>query len=70
MRLPTVGLDMTTTNIPGLATPWPDHRRYAITRRLFALWRWEHERGEGSEAARNARTSLINRAAALGVEVL
>lgn len=56
--------------VPGLDTPWPDARRWAITRRLLALWRWEHERGPDSDAACNARKSLQNRAAALGVEVL
>lgn len=55
--------------VPGLATPWPDPRKFPVTRRLMAYWRWEHERGEGSEAARNARRSVENRAATLGVEV-
>ncbi len=55
--------------IPGLATPWPPHRRWPVTRRLLALWRWEAERGEDSDAARNARTSLRNRIAKLGVDI-
>lgn len=57
-------------SLPGLATPWPDPRRYAVTRRLLAYWRWAWERGEDSEAARNARRSLENRVASLNVEVL
>lgn len=56
--------------IPGLDTPWPEPRHWPITRRLLALWRWEAERGEDSLAAHNARRSIENRAAALGVEVL
>jgi len=56
--------------VPGLATPWPDPRKYSVTRRLLALWRWEWERGEDSDAARNARTSLVNRTAGLGVDIL
>lgn len=55
--------------VPGLATPWPDARKFAVTRRLLALWRWEWERGEDSEAAKNARKSLENRLAGLGVEL-
>jgi hypothetical protein len=55
---------------PGLATPWPNPKRFPVTRRLLAYWRWEAERGEDSEAARNARTSLVNRTAGIGVEVL
>lgn len=62
---------MTTTDaLPGLFGPWPDARRFPITRRLFALWRWEHERGVDSDSARNARRSVETRAAALGVDVL
>lgn len=57
-------------SLPGLGTPWPNPRKYAVTRRLLALWRWEWERGEHSEAAKNARRSLENRVAALGIEVL
>jgi hypothetical protein len=57
-------------DLPGLATPGPDPKHYPVTRRLLAYGRWEHERGPDSDAARNARMSLINRAAALGVEVL
>jgi hypothetical protein len=57
-------------SLPGLATPWPDPRRYAVTRRLLALWRWEWERGPDSTAARNARASLEARTEALGVDVL
>lgn len=56
--------------VPGLASPWPNPHRYPITRRLLALWRWEWERGENSEAAYNARRSLENRTAGIGVEVL
>lgn len=55
--------------VPGLATPWPEHRRWSVTRRLLALWRWEWERGEDSEAAKNARKSIENRLAGLGVEL-
>ncbi len=54
----------------GLATPWPNPKRFVVTRRLLAYWRWAGERGEDSPSARNARTSLENRTAALGVEVL
>lgn len=57
-------------DVPGLAGPWPNPLRYPVTRRLLALWRWEHERGENSEAAHNARKSLLNRTAALPVSVL
>ena len=57
-------------SLPGLATPWPNPRTFPVTRRLLALWRWEWERGPNSEAAKNARTSLQNRVAGLGVEVL
>ena len=53
----------------GLATPWPDPKRYAVTRRLLAMWRWEAERGEDSEAARNARASLVARVGELGVSL-
>jgi hypothetical protein len=59
---------VTDTHIPGLASPWPDPRRYPVTRRLLALWRWEAERGPDSEAANNARRSLVNRTAALTEE--
>lgn len=55
--------------VPGLATPWPNPRKFAVTRRLLALWRWEWERGEDSEAAANARRSIENRLAGLGVEL-
>jgi hypothetical protein len=55
--------------VPGLATPWPHPKRFPITRRLFAWWRWEHERGPESDAARNAHTSLANRVAVLGVDI-
>jgi hypothetical protein len=61
---------MEAKELPGLATPWPDPRHFPVTRRLLAMWRWEWERGEDSEAARNARKSLENRVAGLGVEVL
>lgn len=57
-------------SLPGLATPWPNPRRWPVTRRLLALWRWEWERGPQSDAAQNARRSVENRVAALGVEVL
>ena len=67
-------MEPTTTDmaksLPGLATPWPNPRTFPVTRRLLALWRWEWERGPNSEAAKNARTALVNRVAALGVEVL
>lgn len=53
----------------GLASPWPDARRFPCTRRLLAMWRWEWERGPGSEAATNARKSLESRLAGLGVEL-
>jgi hypothetical protein len=52
---------------PGLASPWPDARRYPVTRRLLALWRWEAARGPDSETARNALRSLSDRVAGLGV---
>jgi hypothetical protein len=55
---------------PGLATPWPDPRRWSVTRRLLAMWRWEWERGPDSDAARNARRSVEVRTEVLGVEVL
>lgn len=54
---------------PGLGTPWPEHRRFPVTRRLLALWRWEWERGADSQAANNARKSLETRLAGLGVEL-
>jgi hypothetical protein len=54
-------------DIPGLATPWPDARRFPVTRRLLALWRWEWERGPDSEAACNARRSVEERVAPLGI---
>lgn len=53
--------------VSGLATPWPTVPRWSVTRRLLALWRWEHERGKDSEAARNARKSLETKLAGLGV---
>lgn len=56
---------MTSQLAPGCATPWPNPRRYPVVRRLLALWRWEYERGPDSEAARNARRSLVNRTAGL-----
>ncbi len=56
-------------SLPGLHTPWPDHRRWACTRRLLSAWLWAYERGEDSEAARNARKSLDNRLAGLGIEL-
>lgn len=56
--------------VPGLATPWPSRNIYPVTRRLLAYWRWAWERGEDSEAARNARHSIEDRVAGLGVEVL
>ncbi len=56
--------------VPGLAAPWPDARRYPVTRRLLALWRWDAERGADSEAVRNAAASLSRRTAGLGVDVL
>jgi hypothetical protein len=59
----------TTDDIPGLAGPWPDHRRWSVTRRLLAHWRWEAERGEDSEAAKNSRKSIEQRTEALGIEV-
>lgn len=54
---------------PGLDTPWPDAKKFKVTRRLLALWRWEWERGADSLAAQNARRSLENRLAGLGVEL-
>lgn len=56
---------MTSQLAPGCATPWPNPKRYSVTRRLLALWRWEWERGPESDAAVNARRSLVNRTAAL-----
>lgn len=56
---------MTSLLAPGCGVPWPCPRRYRVTRRLLALWRWEWERGPDSEAATNARRSLVNRTAAL-----
>lgn len=57
-------------SLPGLATPWPEPRRWPVTRRLLAMWRWEWERGAHSDAAKNARRSLECRVAGLGVDVL
>jgi hypothetical protein len=57
-------------DIPGLDAPWPNPKRFPVSRRLLAYWRWAEERGEDSDAARNARKSIENRVAALGVEVL
>lgn len=60
--------------IPRIPPPpggtWPNHKRYPIARRLFALWRWEHERGPDSIEASNARKSIENRGAALGIDIL
>lgn len=56
---------MTSQVVPGCATPWPHPRRFPTVRRLLALWRWEYERGPDSDAAQNARRSLVNRTAAL-----
>lgn len=56
---------MTSLFAPGCGVPWPDPRRYPVVRRLLALWRWEYERGPESDAAQNARRSLVNRTAAL-----
>lgn len=54
----------------GLDGPWPNPLRFPVTRRLLALWRWEYERGPDSDAAKNARRSVENRTAALGITVL
>jgi hypothetical protein len=56
---------MTSQLAPGCGVPWPDPRRYPVTRRLLALWRWEWERGPDSDAATNARQSLVNRTAGI-----
>lgn len=56
---------MTSQLAPGCATPWPDPRRWSVTRRLLALWRWEYERGPDSVAATNARRSLSTRTAGM-----
>lgn len=68
--LESAGTGPADSTIPGLASPWPCPRRFAVTRRLFAYWRWEAERGEHSQAATNARNSIRNRVAGLDVEVL
>jgi len=57
----------TQVGAPGTSTPWPRVPRWSVTRRLLAAWRWEWERGENSEAARNAWASIERRLAALGV---
>lgn len=50
----------------GLQTPWPSPKAWPVTRRLLAMWRWEHERGPDSEAACNARRSLQERTESIG----
>lgn len=55
--------------VPGLATPWPDKRKWPITRRLLAAWRWEHEKGPHDVATRNAYNSVTCKAP-LGADVL
>lgn len=61
---------MKVEDLPGLATPWPHRTRFANTRRLLAAWRWQWERGEDSEAAKNAFNSIREHTATLGVEVI
>jgi hypothetical protein len=56
---------MTSQVVPGCAVPWPHPKRWSVTRRLLALWRWEHERGPDSDAANNARRSLRDRTSAI-----
>ncbi len=57
------------SGVAGLATPWPEPRRWPMARRLLACWRWESERGEDSDAVKNARASLAERTRSLGISV-
>lgn len=54
---------MQTKDLPGLATPWPHRVKFANTRRLLAMWRWEWERGQDDSAAVNARASVLEHTA-------
>lgn len=56
-------------SLPGLAGPWPDRRKWPVTRRLLAAWRWEYERGPRDIATRNAYNSVTAHAP-LGADVL
>lgn len=61
---------MTKTEPQGLATPWPDKRKWEVTRRLLAAWRWHHEYGPANPATINAYNSVQRRAAEVGADVL